>query len=57
MYFNLFLQDKYPGAKASPVDLVNMLATPEIDPNIKNAGTFLEKNCFFDLLSSAIKRL
>ena len=41
MYFNLFLQDKYPGAKASPVDLVNMLATPEIDPNIKNAGTFL----------------
>ena len=46
MYFNLFLQDKYPGAKASPVDLVNMLATPEIDPNIKNAGRLLDKEQF-----------
>ena len=34
----MFLRDVYPGAKRSPVELVRMMATPEIDPNVKMAG-------------------
>ena len=41
-YYKEFLNNVYPGAKKSPAEMVNMLATPEIDPSIKIAGTYNE---------------
>lgn len=37
-YFNMFLKDVYPGSKRSPVELAKMMATPEINPDVKMSG-------------------
>ena len=37
-YFDEFINDTYPGAKKSPVDMVKMMATPEIKPDATLAG-------------------
>ena len=37
-YFDMFLNDVYPGAKKSPVELAKMMATPEISPDIMMKG-------------------
>ena len=34
----MFLRDIYPGAKRSPVEWIRMMATPEINPDVKMAG-------------------
>ena len=51
----MFLRDVYPGAKRSPVELVRMMATPEINANIKMAGisflTHLNIVMIFDIIS------
>ena len=37
-YFNEFINATYPGAKKSPVEMVQMMATPEIKPDVTLAG-------------------
>ena len=37
-YFNEFINATYPGAKKSPVEMVKMMATPEIKPDVTLAG-------------------
>ena len=37
-YLNEFINETYPGAKKSPVDMVKMMATPEIKPDATLAG-------------------
>ena len=37
-YFDIFLNDVYPGAKKSPVELAKMMATPEISPDVMMKG-------------------
>ena len=37
-YFGMFLNDVYPGAKISPVELAKMMATPEISPDVMMKG-------------------
>ena len=39
-YHKQFLEEVYPGAKKSPAEMVNMLASPEIDPSVKLAGDY-----------------
>ena len=55
----MFLRDVYPGAKRSPVELVRMMATPEIDANIKMAGisflTHVNMVMIFDYVFISLK--
>ena len=37
-YFNDFINAAYPGAMKSPVEMVKMMATPEIKPDVTLAG-------------------
>ena len=37
-YFNEFINATYPGARKSPVEMVQMMATPEIKPDVTLAG-------------------
>ena len=37
-YFDEFINATYPGAKKSPVEMVKMMATPEIKPDVTLAG-------------------
>ena len=40
-YLKQFLQETYPGAKKSPVEMVKMMAMPDIKPD-----TAIEGKCF-----------
>ena len=37
-YLDEFINETYPGAKKSPVDMVKMMAAPEIKPDATLAG-------------------
>ena len=39
-YLKSFLKDTYPGAKKSPVEMVKMMAMPDIKPDTAIAGKY-----------------
>ena len=36
-----FLKDTYPGARQSPTQMIRMMATPDIQPDVAIAGIFI----------------